>query len=360
MNPKRPLLMATLLTLSLAFGAQLLPVSARGLQAEARPLDLELGAATARAAEQLRAKAGKPVQAEWSEHSFATPDGQLAYTRLGHGPLLVVIPGGPGGSGHKLREAFRPLASEFSIVVLDNIGRGRSARLADASRYTVDRDADDIERLRRFLGVETLALYGHSYGGLVVQAYAAQHPRSVDHLILGNTLHGARSWQEQIDGFKEWLRRNHPERWQRLLELRAQGQLSGSAEAQALFGEPVMPMYWADRAAPHGASTASADPRDAMNKAVYLAMLGPDPEWCVGGTLQDVEMLPRLKKVSAPTLLLTGRFDPVAPPSVMNEMQRALLPSLKPQALVFERSGHRPFIEEPEAWAKAVSSFLLR
>ncbi|MCV2369683.1 alpha/beta hydrolase [Roseateles oligotrophus] len=346
MSPHR-LMTATLVIAALAASTQLPQVFAT---------DIPAPSPSAKSAE------GKdPAQpAAWSEHQVATPDGLLAYTSIGQGPVLLVIPGGPGGSGYGLRSRFLPLAKQFNIILVDNIGRGRSARLADPARYTVERDAQDIEHLRRFLGVKTLALYGHSYGGLVAQAYAAQHPQAVDHLILGNTLHGEQSWQAQIDGFKDWLRRHHPERWQRVLELREQGQLTGSAEGQDLFGEVLDALYWANRAAERPKSAASGDPRDAMNKAVYFAMLGPDPEWRVGGTLRGVELLPRLKSVTAPTLLLTGRFDPVAPPSVMGEMRQALVASAGASALVFEHSGHRPFVEEPEAWAKAVGDFLQR
>ena len=353
MSPSR-LMIATLVIVAMAVSTQLPQVLATDVPA--RLLSDKAGAAAGTSAQ----IAPSTDLAVWSEHQVATPDGLLAYTRLGQGPVMVVIPGGPGGSGHGLRSRFQLLAKDFSIVILDNIGRGRSARLADAGRYTVDRDAQDVEHLRRFLGVKTLALYGHSYGGLVAQAYAARYPQAVDHLILGNTLHGEQSWQAQIDGFKAYLRRHHPERWQRVLELREQGQLTGSAEGQDLFGTVLAPLYWADRAAPRPKSAASGDPRDAMNKTVYLAMLGPDPEWQVGGTLQGVELLPRLKAVTAPTLLLTGRFDPVAPPSVMMEMQQALVASAGASAVVFEQSGHRPFIEEPEAWVKAVSEFMQR
>ncbi len=351
---KSRLMIATLVIAAMALSTQLPQVLAT--VAPVQELPDKTGAATGTT---TRAEPSRDL-AVWSEHQIATPDGLLAYTRIGQGPVLVVIPGGPGGSGYRLRSAFLPLAKDFSVVILDNIGRGRSARLSDATRYTVDRDAQDVEHLRRFLGVKTLALYGHSYGGLVAQAYAAQYPQAVDHLILGNTLHGEQSWQAQIDGFKAYLRRHHPERWQRVLELREQGVLTGSAEGQDMFGPALEPLYWADRSAGRPKSAVSADPRDALNKSVYLAMLGPDPEWQVGGTVRGVELLARLKAVTAPTLLLTGRFDQVAPPSVMMEMQRALPASVAASSLVFEHSGHRPFIEEPAAWAKAVSDFMQR
>ncbi|MDC8774244.1 alpha/beta fold hydrolase [Roseateles albus] len=372
MSPHR-LMIATLVIAALAASTQLPQVFATDAaalpHAQVDPqANAEIGAAAARAGELLRvsARSSTPKSAEaaqpaaWSEHQVVTPDGLLAYTSLGQGPVLLVIPGGPGGSSYSLRSRFLPLAKDFNIILVDNIGRGRSTRLADPTRYTVERDAQDIEHLRRFLGVKTLALYGHSYGGLVAQAYAAQYPQAVDHLILGNTLHGEQSWQAQIDGFKDWLRRHHPERWQRVLALREQGQLSGSAEGQDLFGAALDALYWSDRAAQRPKAAVSGDPRDAMNKTVYLAMLGPDPEWRVGGTLRGFELLPRLKSVTAPTLLLTGRFDPVAPPSVMVEMQQALVASAGTSTLVFEHSGHRPFAEEPVAWAKAVGEFMQR
>ncbi len=353
MNTKRPVLIATLLGLTLVLATQFPQVRATDLLPDAASSAQSQAPAQTSAAAQV-----EKSEAPWSEVRFKTEDGMLAYTSLGQGPVLVVVPGGPGGSGYGLRQAFRPLAKDHTVVILDNIGRGRSSRLSDPQRYTLARDAQDLERLRLHLGVKTLAVYGHSYGGMVAQAYATQYPQAVKHLILGNTLHGARSWQAQIDFFNDWLRRQDPERWQALLALREQGRLSGSAEAQDLFSEAAKPLYWADRAHPPVKSKPSPDPNDQNNLQVYLAMLGPDPEWRVGGTLGEVELLPRLKAVAAPTLLLTGRHDPVAPPSVMQDMLRALNPALRLQAQVFERSGHRPFFEEPESWVQTVSQFL--
>ncbi|MFY7864176.1 alpha/beta fold hydrolase [Roseateles sp.] len=341
----RPVLIAVLLGLTLVLATQFPQVLATDLKPDA---------------EASRQAPAAQLEAPWAEVRFRTDDGMLAYASLGEGPVLVVVPGGPGGSGFSMRHAFRPLAQHHTVVILDNIGRGRSSRLSDPERYTLARDVQDLERLRLHLGLKTMAVYGHSYGGLVAQAYAAQHPQALSHLILGNTLHGARSWQAQIDFFNDWLRRHDPERWQTLMELREQGKLSGSPEAQGLLGEAIKPLYWANRARPTAKSAPSASPNDQLNLQVYLAMLGPDPEWRGGGTLRDVELLPRLKAVAAPTLLLTGRFDPVAPPSVMNEMQRAINPAVLSRAQVFEHSAHRPFTEEPQAWLQTVSQFLAR
>jgi proline iminopeptidase len=263
----------------------------------------------------------------WQEATIPTPDGALAFAKAGRGPLLVVVPGGPGASGASLRDAFAPLTRHATVVLLDPIGRGRSGRLADARRYTVARDAADLEQLRLHFGVSQISVYGHSYGGLVAQQYAADRPQNVRRLVLGNTLHGAQAWHASIDLLAQEMRRQHPQDWRRRL---------------------------AEQVAPRAAgSVASAD----FNPDVYRAMLGADADWRITGSLRDVELLQRLREVTAPTLVLTGRRDRVAPPQVARQMAQALLRS-RASLLVFEGSAHEPFTDEPEAWAQAVRTFL--
>lgn len=293
----------------------------------------------------------------WQEHQFATPDGTLAYARAGQGPLLVLLPGGPGASGWGLRNWVAPLTEFLSVIVLDAIGRGRSARLADPSGYTLARDVSDLERLREHLGLARLTVYGHSYGGLVAQAWSAAHPDRVERLVLGNTLHGARSWQDQVDRCNRHLQLQQPRLWTRLMTLREQGLSSAAPEYQALLAPALTPMYWfnpeqAERQAPPPSPKPEAD---RFNPTVYQALLGPDPEWRVAGHLGAVELLPGLTQVRAPALVITGRADRIGPPHVAEQIAQAL-----PRAdlQVFERSGHRPFAEQSQAWAGCLREFL--
>ena len=297
------------------------------------------------------------ISANWQESSIRTTDGRLAYASFGTGPTLFVVPGGPGGSGFGLRHWFEPLGKAHRVVIVDNLGRGRSSRLADTKRYTVARDAQDLELLRKHFGLAKIDLYGHSYGGLVAQFYASEHPSKVEHLVLGNTLHGAQSWQRQIEYFKQWALTHWPDRWQSLMSQRRQGMLSSDSAFQAEYGAWIEPLYWFNPANAKQRPPGSTNPSDRFNQQVYAALLGTDPEWLVGGNLREVELLPRLSSVSAATLIVTGRTDPVAPPLVALEMQRALK-NTQARLLIFEQSGHRPFIEEPTLWVQAISDFL--
>jgi proline iminopeptidase len=60
---------------------------------------------------------------------------------------------------------FGRLASDgFYVYVYDQVGRGRSSRLADPRGYTMERDVSDLEAIREEIGAERTVLIGHSYG----------------------------------------------------------------------------------------------------------------------------------------------------------------------------------------------------
>jgi proline iminopeptidase len=72
-------------------------------------------------------------------------------------------------------------------------------------------------------------------------------------------------------------------------------------------------------------------------------------------TVRRVDYRPRLGDVRVPTLLLVGRRDPQTPPPCSQELA-AGIPHTR--LVIFENSGHSPFIEEPEKFCQEISSFL--
>src|ERR671939_10873 len=97
-------------------------------------------------------------------------------------PALVILHGGPGvGDCRDQVRDFGPLADEFRLVFYDARGSGRSE---DKPPYTHDQWVADADELTRQLGIETFALLGHSYGGIVAQEYAIAHPERLRGLIL--------------------------------------------------------------------------------------------------------------------------------------------------------------------------------
>jgi proline iminopeptidase len=113
---------------------------------------------------------------------------RLWYRVAGHGPggapPVVFVHGGPGqGSVHFATLAGPAMERRLRMVYLDQRGSGLSERPANRA-YSMQLLVDDLEGVRKSLGVEKIALIGHSFGGALALEYAAQHPEHVAALVV--------------------------------------------------------------------------------------------------------------------------------------------------------------------------------
>lgn len=286
--------------------------------------------------------------------SFVTVNGhRLWYRSSGHGPPLVLIPGGPGSSHSYFYPFFERLSDSIRVIYFDAYGRGRSDHASDPRDYTLAHDVDEIEGLRIALNLGKITVYGHSYGGIVAQAYALKYPKSLDHLILANTFYSAEMWQKgNNDNWNHELQNQFPDLWEELQRLRAAGGVSCDSAYQAVEGRmPASLVYYYDPSNVGGASYASFD----MNLQVYCQIAGPDADVVLGGDLSSIDFRRRLRTIAVPTLVLAGRFDRVAIPRYTMQF-KTLMP--RARFVLFEQSGHEPFVEEPERHDSAVRALL--
>lgn len=284
---------------------------------------------------------------------FIVVNGKKLWYRIeGDGPPLLVIPGGPGASHAYLWPHLSRLAKNFKIIWFDAYGRGKSERAKNPTEYTFVREVEEVEGLRQALHLGKTNIYGHSYGGMVAQAYALKYPASVDRLILADTFHSGAMLQSANDNWNFELQNQMPELWDRLQKLRAEKHLSCDPQYQKAEGEiPVSLLYYYDPSNANDPSYGSFD----VNLDVYCQLAGPDADVVLGGDLARLDFRSRLKKLTMPTLVLTGRFDRVATPRLAIQFKQFI-----PQAtfVMFERSGHNPFLEEPAKHEAVVKAFL--
>jgi proline iminopeptidase len=101
---------------------------------------------------------------------------------------VVFLHGGPGVADMAGDAAyFGQLTKDgFDVWVYDQVGTGRSSRLADARGYTVTRDVADLEAIRRQIGADRMVLLGHSYGAGVAAGYLAAHPGHVARVVFSS------------------------------------------------------------------------------------------------------------------------------------------------------------------------------
>lgn len=99
------------------------------------------------------------------------------------GKPAVVCHGGPGGgSTPSMRRYFDP--SLYRIVVFDQRGCGKSIPHAELRENTTWHVVEDMEKLRRHLGIDKWQVFGGSWGSTLALAYAETHPERVTELVL--------------------------------------------------------------------------------------------------------------------------------------------------------------------------------
>lgn len=125
------------------------------------------------------------------------------------GVPVVFLHGGPGaGSAPNHRRFFDP--AHYRIVIFDQRGAGRSTPLGELRDNTTPHLIDDIERLRKHLGIARWIVFGGSWGSTLALAYGAAHPaRCAGFVLRGVFL----CRQSEIDWFLYGLKHIFPEAW---------------------------------------------------------------------------------------------------------------------------------------------------
>jgi proline iminopeptidase len=277
---------------------------------------------------------------------------KIWYESEGTGEPVLIIPGGPGNSHIYFHPYFSELAKSYRVIYFDAFGRGKSDRAKSTDEYTFTRDVEDVEGLRQALKIDKWIVLGHSYGGMVAQGYALKYPAFLRKLILSNTLFSAEMWQGNDDNSNNEMRNQYPELWEKLMAVREQGQHSNGADHQKLYSQiPSGLLYFYD------ASKAAKVAFDSLsnNTELYYAMVGDDGDFIIGGDMYKLDFRTQLKNLKMPTLIIEGRFDRVAYPKFSIQFKK-----YAPQAdfVMFEKSGHLPFIEETSGYFETVMNFL--
>ena len=125
---------------------------------------------------------------DWLRRDVPTNDVNLAIYEMGEGPPIIFLSGGPGDDHYYLRPVAEPFTDAFRCILLDQRGCGEShLDHYDATTLDVQHFVDDIEAIRRRIGVEKIGLLGHSWGAMLALYYAALYPQHVAAQVLVST-----------------------------------------------------------------------------------------------------------------------------------------------------------------------------
>lgn len=289
-----------------------------------------------------------------TDGKYYTVNGAKLWTvSFGKGEPLFFIAGGPGGSHYGLR-SFDSLSTTNTLVYFDALGRGKSDLAKDVREYSLDRDIEDLEGLRKAMGFDKISVLGHSYGGVVAQGYAVKYPEHVSHLILANTFHSFVMWQANDDNSNHEIMINYPEVWDTLMKIRERGAVSSDPEHQKIYARVPYGFLYAYNPDNFRSRGRKPYPNN-FNSAVYYQMVGKDGDFIVGSDIGNFDYRTKLKDLKMPVLIIGGRYDRVAVPYMMVKYKEYC-----PQAqfMMFEHSGHNPQVEEPQKEFALIRAFL--
>jgi pimeloyl-ACP methyl ester carboxylesterase len=129
-----------------------------------------------------RPSAASDAQDAASSDKYVTVYGQkIHYLDAGSGPVVILVHG-LGGDVSNWAPTIGPLSQKCRVIVLDQIGFGKSDK--PLINYRVGTLVDFLDGFYKQLGITHASLVGNSLGGWTVAAYALAHPEKVDRLVL--------------------------------------------------------------------------------------------------------------------------------------------------------------------------------
>jgi proline iminopeptidase len=259
------------------------------------------------------------------------------------GDPVLFLHGGPGaGCSEYDRCFFDP--EHFRIILLDQRGSGRSTPVGDISNNTMHHTAQDIEQLRRQLGIERWHVFGGSYGSTIALYYAQEFPESCKSLVLRGI------WllrEEEIDWWLYRIQMIQPELWQTFAGFVSQDERHDLLEAywKRLTGED---RNHALQAAKHWATYETACCTLLPNEEFTSHFDNPDTAWAVARLEAhyfrnvkpdpDSMLLDRVNRIRhIPAFAVHGRYDIVCSVKNMFDLAGAW-PEL--DTVVSPDSGH--------------------
>jgi proline-specific peptidase len=242
-------------------------------------------------------------------HFLRVDGGRIWYKITGKGSNIPVIllHGGPGFSSYYLK-AFEDLGDERSVVRYDQLGGGKSDKIADTTMFTINHFVSELEALRKHLGYKQIYLLGHSWGTILAFEYYRAYPQNVLSLVLCSAALDIPAWEKNARDLVTTL----SESSQVAIRVReAQGKFDAPDYQKALvefygkyvYRKPVL--------------TDLDSMFQTANMAIYNYMQGPS-EFTITGTLKKYDVTPFLKNIMVPTLYTVGEFDEANPNFVRN------------------------------------------
>jgi pimeloyl-ACP methyl ester carboxylesterase len=255
---------------------------------------------------------------------------ELYYEDAGAGDPVVFVHG-VWMSGRCFGPQLEGLADRYRVVALDLRGHGRSEHVTTG--HTVAQYARDLRAFVEALGLDRPVMVGWSMGALVAWDHVRQFGvESLRGLVVVDQSPSDYKWPDWPQGFLDFEALRHT-------------MAACQADRAAMVDEFIPLLFKAEPPAPEHAALIR-DETLRLPDTIASAIIFDQ-------TVQDYRDV--LPQVTVPALVCTGRDEKLVPVAA-EEYVAAQMPNAR--LVVFEDSGHCPFIEEPERFNEVLSEFV--
>lgn len=245
------------------------------------------------------------------------------------GVPVVFLHGGPGsGANASHRRFFDP--KYYRIIIFDQRGAGRSKPLGEIKNNTTPLLIEDMERLRRHLGLENWFVFGGSWGSTLAISYAEFHPQRVRGLALRGIFLCRKS---EIDWFLYGLKELAPEAWRTFSNYIPEGERHDLLEAyykRLIHADPNVHMPAAHAWSLYEGSCSTLLPslettQSFSRDTVALGLARMEAHYFSNGIFLPenflLENVGRIRKI--PTFIVQGRYDLICPIRSADDLSQA-------------------------------------
>lgn len=261
-------------------------------------------------------------------------------------PVLLILHGGPGYP-HYYLENLSELTSDYAVVFYDQLGCGKSSRPNNPNLWTINLFIDELDKLRSELGLSTIHILGHSWGGSLAAEYMLTKPNGVKSLILASPLLDSQLWVKEADALKDKL----PKKIGETMRMHEFAGTTSSPEYATAYAE--FSSNFVCRIKPYPEVLKKAD--EEVGLEVYTTMWGPSEAFATG-SLKNWSVTNRLREIKTPTLFTSGKYDEATPKQI--KLGAKQIKNSKWE--LFKKSSHLAHLEEPKPYIKTIRKFLAR
>ena len=271
--------------------------------------------------------------------------------KVGSGKIKVLLLHGGPGFSHDYMECFDDFLPKegMEIYYYDQLGCGNSDVPADTSLWNTRRYVEEVEQVRKGLGLDNFYIVGHSWGSMLAMEYLDKYQSHVKGVVFSNMTASLKDYVAYTAALKTKLFTTRDLALYDSLDRR-------KAYATPEYTELLMDKLYTQVVCrlpldqwPEPLTRAFKK----ANQTIYVQMQGVD-EFHVTGNFKNWDFWSRLPAIKVPALVLGGVYDAMNPESMRKEGQ--LLPNSR--TYLCPNGSHMAMYDDQQRYFGSLTTFL--